>query len=195
MTGGQKSTRALAEAARRFAWWLETPLGLATMFGVALVVRLLIAPYFGFYGDLRLFRLWAVRLGEIGTHRFYADGQLADYPPGYLYVLWLTAKISAAPGYLLLKLPTIAADLALAWVAGVFASRLAPAPLKERWPVRALVVAGVLFNPAVLAVGAGWGQVDSVPALFVLTSLLLLFTGPGSLKYEIPSFLFFAVAV
>ena len=182
-------------ALRRFVWRLETPVGLGAMFAVALLVRVVIAPHAGFYGDLRLFQIWANRLHEVGTHRFYVQGQFADYPPGYLYVLWLIGKISATPGYLLLKLPALLADLGLAWIAGTFATRLAPAALKERWPVRALVAGAVLFNPAVIALSAVWGQVDAVPAMFVLWSLLLLFTGPRSLRCEIAAFLLFAVAI
>ena len=176
-------------------WRLDTTAGLAAMFAVALVMRVLIAPHVGFYGDLRLFRLWAGRLDAVGPHQFYVPGQFADYPPGYLYILWLIGKISSSPGYLLLKLPAMLADLGLAWIAGTFAARLAPASLRQRWPVRALVAAAVLFNPAVIALSAGWGQVDSVPAMFVLLSLLLLFTGSHSLQRDVAAFLAFAVAI
>ena len=164
------------------------------MFAVAFLVRVLIAPHAGFYGDLRLFQMWAAQLAEVGTQLFYDQGQFVDYPPGYLYVLWLTGKISATPGYLLLKLPAILADLGLAWIAGTLAARIAPASVRERLPVRAIVAAAVLFNPAVIALSAVWGQVDAVPALFVLWSLLLLFTGAHSLRRDITAFLLFAVA-
>jgi Gpi18-like mannosyltransferase len=174
---------------------LDTPLGLGVMFGLALLIRLLIASHIGFKGDLRLFQLWAGRLDNVGPRHFYVTGQFQDYPPGYLYVLWLTGKISAAPGYLLLKLPAMLADLGLAWFAGTLASRIAAPALRERLPVRALVAAGVLFNPAVIALSAGWGQVDSVPAMLVVLTLLLLYTGRPSLGREIASFVSFAVAV
>jgi Gpi18-like mannosyltransferase len=183
------------ETLERRLWQLDTPLGLVAMFSLALVVRMAIAPYVGFYGDLHLFQTWAERLAAVGTHHFYTPGRFADYPPGYLYVLWLTGKVSSTPGYVLLKLPAIAGDLALAWIAGVFAERLAPQSTRERRPVRALVAAAVLFNPAVIALSAGWGQVDSVPAALVLGSLLLLFTGPASLRRELAAFLLFAVAI
>ena len=61
--------------------------------------------------------------------------------------------------------------------------------------MRTLVAAAVLFNPAVLALSAVWGQVDAVPAMFVLWSLLLLFASPPRLRYEIAAFLLFAVAI
>ncbi|HEU0303755.1 MAG TPA: DUF6541 family protein [Gaiellaceae bacterium] len=183
------------ETLRQLAWRLETPVGLAVMFGLAFLLRILVAPHLGFHGDLRLFQGWAARLAEVGPGDFYVEGQFADYPPGYLYVLWLTGEISAAPGYLLLKLPALVADLGIAWIAGTYAARLASESLKERWPVRALVAAAVLFNPAVLALGAVWGQVDSVPAMVVLLALLLLFTGSQTFRYELAAFLLLSLAV
>src|SRR6266540_3354019 len=183
------------ERLRSLAWSVDTPGGVLGMFVVALLVCALLAPHFCFYGDLRLFRMCAERLADVGPHKFYIRGQFADYPPGYLYILWLMGKLSAAPGYLLLKLPAIFADLALAWLAGTLAARIAPASLKERWPVRTLVAASVLFNPAVIALSAVWGQVDAVPAAFVLGSLVLLFTGPRALSRELAAFALFALAI
>src|SRR5438477_4285509 len=136
-------TETRREQLARLVWRLDTPAGLAGMFAVALVLRLLIAPYVGFKGDLRLFQIWAGRLADVGPHHFYVEGQFQDYPPGYLYVLWLTGKISATPGYVLLKLPAIVADLGLAWFAGTLGVRIAPSSLTQRLPVRALVAAGV----------------------------------------------------
>src|SRR5215208_1273159 len=127
---------------------IDTPLGLAVMLAVGLLVRLLIAPRAGYYHDLKLFQAWAQQLAEVGPHSFYARDFVA-LPPGYLYVLWLLGKVSSPPGFVLLKIPAILGDLALAVIAGVFASRLAPG-LAERIPLRALVVAAVVFNPAVL---------------------------------------------
>ena len=100
-----------AHHAKRLVWRLDTPVGLALMFSAALVLRVLLAPHLGFYGDVRLYRLWAERLADVGPGDFYTPGQFADYPPGYLYVLWVIGKISASPGYLLLKLPAILGDL------------------------------------------------------------------------------------
>jgi Gpi18-like mannosyltransferase len=174
---------------------LDTPAGLAAMFGLGLALRLAIAPYVGFHSDLEVFQSWVGRLAAVGTHHFYAPGFYADYPPGYLYVLWVIAKISATAGYVLLKLPAILADLALAWVAGVYASRIASKSFLQRVPIRALVAAAVLFNPAVFGLSAVWGQVDSVTTLFVLLSLLFLFTGPKSVGREIVAFLFLAIAL
>src|SRR5471032_2665943 len=102
---------------------LETPLGLAGLFALGLAVRLALAPYFGFHADLILFGHWAGDLAHVGPRHFYAQAGFADYPPGYLYVLWLVGKIDSTPSYLLLKLPAIIADLGLAWIVGTIAQR------------------------------------------------------------------------
>src|SRR5579864_7190802 len=186
---------AARQRATRLVWVLETPAGLVAMFALALLARVALASRLGFHGDLLLFQTWAARLAAVGTHGFYTPGQLQDYPQGYLYVLWLLAKVSPVPSFVLLKVPAMLADLGLAWVAGTLAARIAPAPLLERLPVRALVAAAVLFNPAVVLLSAGWGQVDSLPALLALSSLLLLLTGPPSLRRELASFVALAAAV
>jgi Gpi18-like mannosyltransferase len=175
-------------------WLLESPAGLAAMFALAFAIRVAVAPRIGFFDDLTLFKTWSSELARIGPRHFYSTDRVADYPPGYLYLLWLVGKATATPGYLAVKLPPILADLGIAWIAGTFAARLAPSTTAERYPVRALVAAAVLFNPAVIALSAVWGQVDSVPAFFVLTSLLLLFTRTPTLHRELGAFLLFGIA-
>jgi dolichyl-phosphate-mannose-protein mannosyltransferase len=177
----------------RWSWRLDSPAGLTTMFVAALLLRLVVAPHAGFYGDLTIFHEWATRLASHGPGKFYEAG--SDYPPGYLYVLWLIGTVSASPGFLLLKLPAILSDLALACVAGTFAAALSPAELRERWPVRTLVAAAVLFNPAVITLSAVWGQIDALPATLVLASLLLILTGRESLGREVGGFLLLGAAI
>jgi Gpi18-like mannosyltransferase len=184
----------VAPARRGILWLLETPVGLFAMFAVAFAIRVAIAPHIGFVADLSYFKSWSSELARIGPRHFYAADRVADYPPGYLYLLWLVGKVTATPGYLAVKLPPILADLGIAWVAGTFAARLAPRATTERYPVRALAAAAVLFNPAVIALSAVWGQVDSVPAFFVLASLLLLYTRTPTLHRELGAFLLFGVA-
>jgi dolichyl-phosphate-mannose-protein mannosyltransferase len=191
----EPASPAVRPLVERLAWRLDSGAGLVAMFTVALVLRLAIVPNTGFYGDLGLFKEWAIRLADVGPRHFYVHGELQDYPPGYLYVLWLTGKLFASPGYLVLKLPAIAADLGLAWIAGKFAARLAPARMTRRWPVRTLVAAAVLFNPAFFGLSAIWGQVDSVPDLFVLSALLFLLTGERSVGSDAGALLVFGVAL
>jgi len=191
----ESSSRPAARTIERLAWKLDSGAGLVALFTLALVLRLAITPDTGFYGDLALFKQWAIRLADVGPRHFYVHGELQDYPPGYLYVLWLTGELFLAPGYLALKLPAIVADLGLAWIAGTFAARLAPERMTRRWPVRTLVAAVVLFNPVFFGLSAIWGQVDSVPELFVLSSLLVLLTGERSVSRDAAAMLLFAVAL
>ena len=67
--------------------------------------------------------------------------------------------------------------------------------MNERWPVRALVAAAVLFNPAVIALSAGWGQVDVVPAASSSARCSCSSPGRETLRRELGAFLLFAVAV
>jgi Gpi18-like mannosyltransferase len=145
---------------------LDTPSGLLAMVVFAFLLQILIASHAGFYADPKWFQTRATSLDEVGLHRFYTHGASGDYPPGYMYVLWLLGKISAPPGYVLLKTPAILADVAIAWIAGIFAERIAPPSLKDRVPVRLVVTAAALFSPAFIMLGAVWGQADAVPALF-----------------------------
>lgn len=174
---------------------LDTPSGLIGMVLVAVVVRLLVAPHFGFYGDIRYFREWSERLADRGLGNFYEPGYFSDYPPGFLYVLALIGRLPGVPGYVLLKVPTIVGDLALAWVCALLAERLAPESLRHRLAVRPIVMLAVLFNPAVLGVGALWGQVDSFPAAFVMGALLMLLTGRHTVTRDLSGMLLFAAAI
>jgi|GEM_PF-442411 len=202
---GQRPTELAPSARRRHRlptgawadrlWLLERPWNIAGIFVVGVVVRLLLVPHFGFYGDLRYFRLWAGRLEELGLGNFYAPDYFADYPSGFLYVLAVLGKFSSAPNYWLLKTPIIIGDLALAWFSALLAHRLAPVSLRERLPVRALTLIIVLFNPAVLGVGALWGQVDSVPSSLVVACLVLVLTGRRSVQRDFGGLVLLGIAI
>ena len=184
---------------RRLLWWFDRPLGLLIMFVVAFAVRWFVAPKYGFHGDLNLFLVWAEGLRAVGIKHFYVgyigvNNTTYVYPPGYLYILDVIAHLSRVPDYRLLKLPAFVGDLALAWLSGVIALRLAPEEMRRRIPVRAIVIAAVLFNPAVFALSTMWGQVDALPAAFVIASLMLVLTGRPSLRRDTLAVVMFAIA-
>lgn len=184
------------KAGAQSSWWvLNTPRGLGGLFLAAVVLRLLLAPHFGFYGDLRYFKEWAGRLQETGFRNFYEPGYFVDYPPGYLYVLSVLGRMSHHPGYQLLKFPVLIGDLCLAWLTALLAERIAPESLRSRMPIRAIVSVAVLFNPAVIGVGAVWGQVDSIPSALVMGTLLLLLTGRHCWQRDVGAMALFGLAV
>ncbi|MDD6207648.1 MAG: phospholipid carrier-dependent glycosyltransferase [Clostridiales bacterium] len=142
------------------------------MFLAAVVVRVLahvICP--GHDVDRSCFTAWATRLSSEGFHDFYQSGGFSDYPPVYLYILWLIGKtkellkLSADSVLfgLLLKMPALIADLAC----GFLLYRLSCKHLKVH-RIAMVLMAMYLFNPVVILNSAMWGQVDSILALFML---------------------------
>ncbi|HEX9022312.1 MAG TPA: hypothetical protein VF799_00580, partial [Geobacteraceae bacterium] len=88
------------------------------LLGGALLLRLALAATTKGYGpDIGTFSAWAGHAAE-GLFSFYSPGYFADYPPGYIYVLWLIGKIRVILGIdfgspaflLLLKLPAMLSD-------------------------------------------------------------------------------------
>ncbi|MEW6038994.1 MAG: hypothetical protein AB1648_12180 [Pseudomonadota bacterium] len=161
----------------------ETKFGLAAVLGGALLLRVVLAASFeGHPIDVGTFSAWAGHAAE-GLLSFYSPGYFADYPPGYIYVLWLIGELRAVlqtgfdtPEFLvMLKFPAIAADLSTSWVI----HRLATEQGYSR--AMALTLAALYaFNPAVIADSAVWGQVDSVLTLFVLLGVLWLERRPAA---------------
>ena len=159
---------------------------LLLVFGGGLLLRSVLAlvafPAQGFAYDMGLFHGWATTLGQAGPGAFYAAANGANYPPGYMWVLWLLSMLAHATGPVLgtspdealalsLKLPAIAADM----VIGVLLYRYGRRWLGERTGL--LAAALFLFVPVTWYDSAVWGQVDSVGAMLMLAALLLLADG------------------
>lgn len=127
----------------------------------------------GYMSDMKTFMYWGQQVAEIGPGRFYREGFFADYPPGYLYILYVLYEIQNAlglspdsPGQMLLfKLPAILSDLAVGWLI----YRLGGKKLGGGLAFGLTLL--YLFNPAVLTDSAVWGQADAFFALFLLLSI------------------------
>lgn len=158
------------------------------MAGAALLLRLVLSPWWGHGADMGTFIGWGRQLAETGLADFYSPDRWCDYLPGYLYVLWLLGHIPVPDAihiydfvnsagepvqvilsfdYALFKLPAMLADVAAAWIVwrAVCGGRDHP---------RYWVAAAYLFNPAILINSTIWGQVDGFHALFILLGLYLL---------------------
>ncbi len=176
------------DSASRGAWPFEgdRPLDLGTLLIALLLaglaVRAVIAGLFwqtGFQTDVNAFTAWAMRLADVGPGGFYEASYFADYPPGYLYVLWLLGSIGASFQALLgiditaglVKVPAILADVGVAAMLFVLARRF----LDARVGIAA--VALYLFNPGVIFDSSVWGQIDSVGTLVLLGTLYALARG------------------
>jgi dolichyl-phosphate-mannose-protein mannosyltransferase len=172
---------AVAPLPRRMSvagWFLVILIaGLALRLALAYVVF----PSQGFASDLEQFRSWSTNLAQSGAGSFYQDTG-ANYPPGYLYILWLLGELggplgsllgvsASAATLLLLKLPAIAADAAIA----VLLYHVATSWFGGR---AGLVAAALyLFVPVTWYDSALWGQVDAVGSLLMLAALVALTDG------------------
>ena len=64
------------------------------LFFASLGVRLLAASLSkGFGSDTACFASWADRIFQTGPGGFYSPDVFTDYPPGYMYVLWIVGAV------------------------------------------------------------------------------------------------------
>ena len=134
---------------------------------LGVVLRLAVVRAQGFPTDVGTYQAWAERLASIGPGRFYEPGYFCDYPPGFLYVLWLLgALFDGEPLRLAVKALSIPADIAIA---------LLVARLLWRTAGRAAAVAAAAIwslQPGPIFAGPYWGQVDAVGTVPLLGALL-----------------------
>ncbi|CAM3467021.1 phospholipid carrier-dependent glycosyltransferase [Paenibacillus lupini] len=146
----------------------------------------------GYTNDINTFIFWANHAYTDGLSHFYQEGLFADYPPGYIYVLYVLGAIQSWAGIdsasdaalLLYKLPAIAADL----ITGYLIYRTAQKKLDHRAAFGLAML--YIWNPAVWINSAGWGQVDSFFALILVLAIHAITNG----KLERGS-IWFALAV
>ncbi|MEP7360125.1 MAG: phospholipid carrier-dependent glycosyltransferase [Chloroflexota bacterium] len=164
---------------------------LAVLLLVGLLLRLTIAyvllPGSGFESDIGTFTAWALQLGQHGPSSFYSSAGFADYPPGYLYVLWLLGGLgnllapftqgdAVAATAALIKLPPMLMDIAVGALLYFLVTRWrANRPDAARL---GLIAAGLyVLNPVTWYDSAVWGQVDASGALIMLLTLAALMRG------------------
>jgi hypothetical protein len=149
---------------------------------IGFILRMLLIGSAGYTGDVSSFESWALTAAQNPLSHFYATAGFADYPPGYLFVLWLVGKlyliIPHAQGdysllHFLVKLPACVFDLINAALIYWIARRLS----SEFWAN--VASAAYLFNPATIYISAYWGQVDAVPAAFMLGAIALILYSSG----------------
>jgi Gpi18-like mannosyltransferase len=145
----------------------------------AIVIRLLLLPGKGFPDDLHCFAAWMHALVDLGPRGLYLDTSntrfpSVDYPPAYLYVLWVLGEIEraifgAAPpemvDRIIEKLPATIADFFLAWNVAAIAERFAG----RRAATQTLAV--LLLSPVLWFISAYWGQVDVIAALGLVLAI------------------------
>lgn len=167
--------------------------GLAAVFVLAFLVRLFAAAvYRGHESDMNLFLAWEDRIFSEGIPNFYLSDSFSDYPPGYMYILYVMGGIrsllhlsaSSVVSVVLTKMPAILADLGTGWLVYKVAIK------KFCAKGAAALAAAYMFCPLVLLDSAVWGQADGVFTFFVVLMCWLI-----TEKKLIPSYFVFAAAV
>ena len=151
----------MSQAARR------ANIAIAVLIAGGVVLRLVATRAPGFPSDVGTFMAWAEKLATVGPARFYEPGYFSDYPPGFLYVLWLLGSLFNGDALrLAVKAISIPADVGIV---------LLVVPLVRRYAGQgaAILAAGLwMLQPGAIFAGPFWGQVDAVGTLPFLAALL-----------------------
>src|SRR3984957_8186858 len=139
------------------------------------VVELLVMPYCpGFGPDVGDYQAWGGQIGTFGPARTYAQGFFLDYPPGYLYALWVVGILAHAIGAtgdfyrVIIESPAIVADLVLSILVYAYMRR------GGRPEMAFIAMLMVALNPALLFDTVVWGQSDSVMTFVTLLSIVAI---------------------
>ncbi|MBC8061183.1 MAG: glycosyltransferase family 39 protein [Clostridiaceae bacterium] len=150
-------------------------IALFTIIFLGLLIRIIIGLLTeGFVGDINCFKGWASEVSSIGMANFYLLDGLRDYPPGYMYILYIIGKIqmtfsldwNSSIMLLIMKLPAIIADIISSYI--IF--RIS----KKR--VGSYLALGLCLiyalNPAVIYNSGVWGQIDGLFTMLILLMLM-----------------------
>lgn len=157
---------------------------------LSIVVQLVLGLLFGHIYDMRIFMATGYLIG-IGQNPYiprdlssifqnpaFIHITTVGYPPPWPLLLGLIYRIvhSITSNFLAynlaIKIPIIAANIGLAYLAAAFIRRLGAGALKAR---KAWVL--MLLNPFLLYSSAAWGQFDSIVAVLSLAAIILLDKG------------------
>lgn len=169
--------------------WSNIFLLLAT----ALLVKLFFAAVYEGHGtDMSCFRAWSGSVFEGGFGNFYTSGQFADYPPGYMALLWVVEAMrrlfsfetATAAANCLIKLFPILCDLGTSYLIYIIA--------KKKFSESSSLLLSLTYalNPSIVLNSSIWGQVDGVFTLFVILTVYLCME-----EKRIPAYFVFVVGV
>ncbi len=160
-------------------------LAAAAMLAITVIKFAALFHFTGFYWDIWAKTNRALLAVALGPGRIYDPGLPVDaYPPGSLYLLWLSGWIGrvlepSANGFrVIVETPPLVADLLIGLT-------LYFAAWRDGRTIRAIVVM-LLFaaNPALIFDTVIWGQSDSVVALPMLAAALLILAGRNRLGWS-----------
>jgi dolichyl-phosphate-mannose--protein O-mannosyl transferase/Gpi18-like mannosyltransferase len=146
-----------------------------------LVKTLALLGFSGFGTDVGSYQAWALQIADMGPAHTYQQGYFLDYPPGYLYALWIAGIISRAIGAggdtlrVIVESPALIADFFMCFVVFAYVRR------SEHSKLALIAMLMVALNPALLFDTVVWGQSDSVLTLVMWLAVVATLAG----EYEI----------
>ena len=164
------------------------------LLALGMAVRLLSLNIdFAFSFDVHTFQFWAIMLWENGFAAFFPAEFFSDYPPVYLYVLYVIGMIRSWFGWDVLSpmfnfvtfLPAMISDLAIGYLVYNEANK------RINSESFSLFAAGLwIFNPSIILISSVWGQVESVFVLMLFLSMIYLKD-----KKLMPAYVLFGLAI
>src|SRR3984893_9889389 len=146
-----------------------------------LLKTLALLAFPGFGVDVGSYQAWALQIADLGPAHTYQQGYFLDYPPGYLYALWIAgilARVVGAGGdtlRIIVESPALIADFFLSIVVFSYVRRT------EHRRLALIAMLMVALNPALLFDTVIWGQSDSVLTLVMWLAVVATLSG----EYEI----------
>jgi Gpi18-like mannosyltransferase len=139
------------------------------------ILKVAVMPFFpGFGPDVGSYQSWAGQIATLGPAHTYREGYFLDYPPGYLYALWVAGLVAQWIGAsgdffrIIIEGPAIVADFALAILMYALVWR------GSRPAMAMIAMLLVALNPALLFDTVVWGQSDSVLTFVTLLSIVAI---------------------
>ena len=134
--------------------------------GLSLIIRFQLKEFTN--RDMLIFEKWYAHLYNYGWIGL-AGGNFSNYPPAYLYLLWLSTLLSGWMGrvYAIKLIPTLF-DLLSAFI--IFRM----ARLRYDDDTSFFSAANFFILPTIMFNSTGWGQIDSLYTSFLLVCVYLL---------------------
>jgi hypothetical protein len=170
--------------------WFRTPD--RRVLALSVGIQLALAVFLGHSRDTRMFLATgylvatghspyvSMDLTAVFHHVGFKSISVIGYPPPWPLLLGAIFRGFYSVGHNLMvynfaiKVPVIAATVALAYLVAAIAQNLGAGPSTAR---RAWVA--MLLNPFLLYVAAAWGQIDPIAALLTLAALVLVVSRPS----------------
>lgn len=158
---------------------------------VAFLFRIILgAVNKGHETDMNCFIGWSNAIFEHGINNFYTLDMFHDYPPGYMFILYIVGALQKLFGfsggvqYVIIKLPAIICDI----LTGILIYKISKKKFSDG--ISTILASLYLFNPAAILNCSLWGQVDAVYTLFVLLMVYFI-----TEKKMIISYFMFAICM